>query len=173
MGGGTLSSPTRPKRPPIQITYAIRPSDDPIEMVLRVAGRVTSRQKAVQLLKGSAAIELKLSEGSPWHAVDAYGPSELDGVILPPRGLFEATYVLRLQDSTNTNENTPPSAEFRVQYEAVIDDEEMEVVDLSDAADAAPLHLLLLPPPASRRASASTSHYPSRYYTRLWSPRTK
>ena len=141
VGGGTLSSPTRPKRPPIQITYAIRPSDDPIEMVLRVAGRNTSRQKAVQLLKGSAAIELKLSEGSPWHLVDAYGPPELDGVILPPRGLFEATYVLRLQDSTNTNENTPPSAEFRVQYEAVIDDEEMEVVDLSDAADAAP------PPP--------------------------
>ena len=76
--------------PPLHIEYALTPSSSPLEVLLRVRGRNTSRRHALRL----DSVDLKPPPSWEVATLRPDAASLLCGMAVPPHGRFEMTFAL-------------------------------------------------------------------------------
>ena len=95
----------------LRLEYAIRPLADPLAVLLHVRGRNASRRHAVRL--GRADLHVA---APGWEGIGCPGSTALDGTVVPPRGRFETTFILRQATEAEHAAASPSHAELSVQY---------------------------------------------------------
>lgn len=77
-----------PRQPVLRVQYAQSVAHDPLAIMVRIRGRNMSQRRAIQL--GGATLGVP----GPWRVCGSSECTRLNGVVLPPRGCFEAHFTL-------------------------------------------------------------------------------